>query len=126
MAQKESSRSRAAAPNGDSHPPVFVGDQAAQAGAARGMPISAPAFRRLRAYAFDPSLSLELDFAGLNQVTLKVPWECDPETGEDLLGPGPVGEYLEVVDCDPASNCFYAPVDLDAPYVLAQDGLEPS
>jgi hypothetical protein len=47
-----------------------------------------------------------------------VPWEC--------LDPGPVGEYLEVVDCDPASSCFYAPVDLNDPMLLAQDGLEPS
>jgi hypothetical protein len=45
--------------------------------------------------------------------------------GGGLL-PGPVGEYLEVVDHDPASNCFYAPVDLNHPHLLAQDGLPPS
>ena len=27
--------------------------------------------------------------------------------------PGPVGEYLEVVDVDPASNKVYEPVDLN-------------
>lgn len=50
----------------------------------------------------------------------------DPEGDGDLLRPGPVGEYLEVVDFDPASNCFYEPVDLNHPYLLAQDGLAPS
>lgn len=77
-----------------------------------------PAFRRLRAYAFDPSLSLsiDLDIAALNETVLKVPWEED-------LGPGPVGEYLEVVDFDPASNAFYAPVDPNDPRLLGQDGL---
>jgi hypothetical protein len=39
---------------------------------------------------------------------------------------GPVGEYLEVIDYDPASKCFYAPVDLDDERLLAQDGLPPA
>jgi hypothetical protein len=30
------------------------------------------------------------------------------------------------VDYDPATNCFYAPVDLNDPYLLATDGLAPS
>ncbi len=90
------------------------------------IPIPRPPFRRLRVYAFDPSLDTQLDTAVVNRVTLKVPWEVDPESGGDLLVPGPVGEYLEVVDVDPASDCFYAPVDLNQPYLLAQDGLEPS
>jgi hypothetical protein len=38
----------------------------------------------------------------------------------------PVGEYLEVVDYDPASECFYAPVDLNHSFLLAEDGLAPS
>ncbi|HSS77803.1 MAG TPA: peptidase S8, partial [Thermoanaerobaculia bacterium] len=33
--------------------------------------------------------------------------------------------YLEVVDVDPASNCCYAPVDLDDRYLLAESGLDP-
>jgi hypothetical protein len=37
-----------------------------------------------------------------------------------------VGEYLEVVDCDPAGGCFYEPVDLNNPHLLATDGLAPS
>ena len=85
-----------------------------------------PPYRRLRGYAFDPSLQIELETAVTNQVIFKVPWECNTCTGENLLGPGPVGEYLEVIDYDPASGCFYAPVDLDNMYLLAQDGLAPS
>jgi len=80
--------------------------------------VNKPAFRKLRAYTFDPSLSLQLDTAVINNITYKVPWE--------ELKPGPVGEYIEVLDYDPSSNCFYRPVDLDDQYVLAQDGLEPS
>jgi hypothetical protein len=80
--------------------------------------INKPAFRKLKAYAFDPSLSIQLDNAVINDITYKVPWE--------ELKPGPVGEYVEVVDYDPSSTCFYNPVDLEDRYVLAQDGLEPS
>ncbi len=47
-----------------------------------------------------------------------MPWED--------LAPGPIGEYLEVIDYDPAAKCFYDPVNLDDPYLLAQDGLPPS
>ena len=43
----------------------------------------------------------------------------------NFLGPGPVGEYLEVVDVDPASDGLSA-VDLNDPYLLAQNGLAPS
>ncbi len=81
--------------------------------------ISTPLFRRLRGYSFDPSLSVQLDTALFNEAVFKVRWE-------EQLKTGPVGEYLEVVDFDPASNCFYEPVDLNNPYVLAQDGLLPS
>ena len=31
-----------------------------------------------------------------------------------------------MIDVDPASDAFYEPVDLDDPYLLAQDGLSPS
>ncbi|HVT17665.1 MAG TPA: hypothetical protein VHQ90_15995 [Thermoanaerobaculia bacterium] len=100
-----------------------------------------PAFRRLRVYAFDPSLETQLDTAVINQVTLKVPWESgipsdDPDDealpclgrqeGDGELQKGPVGEYLEVIDVDPASACFYPPVDLNDRHLLAQDGLPPS
>ena len=81
-------------------------------------PIGPPASRLLRGYAFDPSLSTTLDTAGINETTFAVRWET--------LARGPVGEYVEVVDHDPASGRFYEPVDLEHPHVLAQDGLAPS
>jgi hypothetical protein len=59
-----------------------------------------------------------LETLPISTVAFKVPWE--------RLDPGPVGEYLEVVDYDPASNCFYDPVDLDDPRLLAEDGYAPS
>jgi hypothetical protein len=77
-----------------------------------------PTSRSLRVYAFDPSFNWQLDTAVINQMTLQVPWED--------LDPGPAGEYLEVVDVDPASDCCYAPVDLDDPHLLAMDGLDPA
>ena len=77
-----------------------------------------PAFRCLRGYSIDPSLTTRLETAPISEVTFKVPWEP--------LERGPVGEYLEVIDVDPASGCFYEPVDLEHPHVLAQDGLPPS
>ena len=58
-------------------------------------------------------------FALVNQAVFRVVWE-------DNLEPGPVGQYLEVVDFDPPSDCFYTPVDLNDQFVLAQDGLGPS
>ncbi|MDB5471554.1 MAG: peptidase [Caulobacter sp.] len=81
-------------------------------------PVHAPASRRLRVYAFDPSLSAAQDTAAINIARLDVRWE-------ENLKPGPIGEYLEVVDVDPASGRAYAPVDLNHPHLLSQDGLAP-
>lgn len=81
--------------------------------------------RRLRVFAFDPAMGVALETAGINEVTLCVPWERDID-GNDVLRPGPVGEYLEVVDRDPASRAFYAPVDLNDPHLVAECGLLPS
>src|SRR6478609_9337094 len=78
-----------------------------------------PPYRRLRIYAFDPGASTSLDTAVINEAVLKLPWE-------DGVRPGPIGEYLEVIDVDPASRAFYDPVDLDHPSLLAQDGHPPS
>jgi hypothetical protein len=80
--------------------------------------IPSPKERLLQVFAFDPSLNLSLDTAVINHLRLAIPWED--------LGPGPVGEYLEVVDIDPSSGLFYPPLDLDEPYLLVQDGLNPS
>ncbi len=77
-----------------------------------------PPCRKLRGFAVDPSLATRLDTVNISEVTFEVPWEN--------VKPGPIGEYLEVVDVDPASQTFYAPVDLNAPALLAQDGLPPS
>ncbi len=83
------------------------------------VPTPYPVFRRLRGYAFDPELSTRLETAPINEVVFLVPWEKD-------LKPGPSGEYVEVVDHDPASGCFYAPVNLSHSFLLAEDGLPPS
>jgi hypothetical protein len=52
-----------------------------------------------------------------------LPWDF---ADGNHLRPGPVGEYLEVVDFDPSNALFYPPVDLNHPHLLAQDGLPPS
>jgi hypothetical protein len=77
-----------------------------------------PTYRLLRGYAFDPSLATRLETALVSEITYQVPWET--------LDEGPVGEYVEVVDYDPPSQCYYAPVKLDDPAILAQNGLAPS
>ncbi|HLL30755.1 MAG TPA: hypothetical protein VK403_07145 [Allosphingosinicella sp.] len=82
-----------------------------------------PPVRRLRVYAFDPQASMQIDTAGINVATIELPWE---QRFEPALEPGPVNEYLEVIDVDPVSGQFYEPVDLNHPFVLAQDGLAPS
>ena len=101
---------------------------AARAGAAEDQPVSEPqpsledpAYRRLRVYAVDPSLSTRLATAGFNEVALDLRWEA--------LEKGPKGEYLEVEDVyeDAAgAERRYQPVDLDDPRLLAQDGWAPS
>ena len=85
--------------------------------------LSPPPARRLRVYAFDPHASLELGTAKFSHALISLPWN-DPSDGK--LEAGPVNDYLEVIDVDPISGQFYAPIDLDAPQVLAQDGLPPS
>ena len=67
---------------------------------------------------WEPSLTTAVDLAPISEVLFKVPWEP--------LQAGPIGEYLEVIDVDPASGCFYEPVDLQHEALLAQDGLAPS
>ncbi len=81
-------------------------------------PLPKPESRALRIFAYDPSLESDLKTLDVTDTVTHVRWE--------QLEPGPVGEYLEVVDVDPASNACYAPVDLDAPALLAQNGLRPA
>ena len=86
----------------------------------------APGLRRLRIFAFDPSLAQRIDTLGINTLAVRLTWERDARTGKSLLQKGPIGEYLEVIDVDPASGMAYFPVDLDDGDILAQDGLPPS
>ena len=104
--------------------------------------IPTPPFRKLRGYAIDPSLSISLSTRQVNDLVYKVKWEelelrandkkdeqtpVDNRNDEDeLQGSYPVGEYLEIVDYDPASSLFYEPINLDDPHLLAQDGYAPS
>lgn len=87
--------------------------------ARRGVEPDYPVTRRLRVYAIDPSMEAQISTFHLTEATLRVPWER-------RLAPGPVGEYLEVVDIDPASGAAYAPVDLDDHRILSESGLQPS
>ena len=73
-----------------------------------------PAVRPLRVYAFDPTAGRNLS----NYMTINVRHE--------RLTPGPIGKYLAVIDYDASNDCYYEPVDLDAPAVLIRGGLEPS
>lgn len=82
-----------------------------------------PAMRRFRVYAFDPLASTSLDSVVFNDAVISLPWE---EPWEEPLTEGPSGEYVEVVDFDPASGLFYAPVNPNDPLLLAQNGLPPS
>lgn len=77
-----------------------------------------PIYRYLRGYCLDPGFSTRLDTASINEVTYRIPFE-------DLV-PGPVGEYVEVMDFDPPSNCWYEPVNLSDEAIASQHGLAPS
>ena len=79
---------------------------------------SPPVNRRLRVFSFDPSTSGALETVDINQTVVTIPWEA--------VDPGPSGEYIEVVDHDPASGCFYAPVNLNDTQLIAADGLAPA
>ena len=84
-----------------------------------------PLRRRLQVFALDPSLGVSLATFESKVVTVDIRFEGDKQ-GRSSLSPGPVGEYIEVIDVDPASDRFYPPVDLDHPSLLLSDGLTPS
>jgi hypothetical protein len=86
---------------------------------ARNPKVRQPAYRPLRVYAYDPSLGARLETLGINEAILDVRWE-------ENLEPGPIGEYIEIIDVDPASQCCYAPVDLNNAHLLTQSGHAPS
>jgi len=76
-----------------------------------------PDIRRLQVFTLDPSAENELELASVSRSILPIEWE-------DSLIPGPIGEYLEVIDYDPSTGCFYTPVNLNDH--LATDGKSPS
>ncbi len=77
-----------------------------------------PTYRMLKGYTIDPGFSTRLDTMLINESVYKIKWED--------LKPGPIGEYVEVIDYDPVNYCFYEPVDLDSKEILSQQGLNPS
>jgi hypothetical protein len=100
-------------------PPNADAGTAAAPMSAESVSVPAPLQRKIRLYAFDPILGTRVDTESINETTLEVQWEPN-------LKPGPVGEYVEVVDVDPASGSCYAPVDLNHPHLLATNGLDPA
>jgi hypothetical protein len=76
--------------------------------------VPTPAVRSLQVYAVDPSVGKN---AG-NRATVHVPWET--------LSPGPTGRKIAVIDYCPSTGCYYPPVDLDDPLLLANNGFDPS
>ena len=80
--------------------------------------MSDPVYRYLRGYSLDPGFSSKLDTAGINEVEYRIPFE--------QLAPGPIGQYVEVIDFDPASKCWYEPVNLSDERIATQHGLAPS
>ena len=80
--------------------------------------MSLPPYRYLRGYSLDPGFSTRLDTAGINEVVYRIPFEP--------LEPGPIGEYIEVMDVDPATDAWYEPVDLgdETDRVPARPGAE--
>jgi hypothetical protein len=77
-----------------------------------------PVYRHLRGYSLDPGFSTRLATAAINEVVYHIPFE--------ELEPGPVGEYIEVLDFDPASNTWYEPVNLSDERIASQNGFAPS
>src|ERR1043166_82529 len=81
--------------------------------------------RKLRIFAFDPSLARRHETISINEVAVSIPWEMDKtQPSQRLLGP--VGEYIEVIDYDPSLDLFYLPIDLHDPKLLADNGLRPA
>ena len=77
-----------------------------------------PVFRDLRVFAVDPGATTHLELLAVNETTLRVPWET--------LQPGPVGEYVAVLDKDDQDREVFPGVNLNSLEALATDGLPPS
>jgi len=76
--------------------------------------VPTPPMRSLQVCAVDPSTGKRSE----NQITVRVPWEP--------LLPGPTGRKIAVIDYDAANKCYYPPINLDDPLLLANDGLDPT
>jgi hypothetical protein len=85
-------------------------------------------YRYLRGYTLDPGFSTNLNTMDINETVYRIRWEDLSTYQGDIRLPsyGPSGEYFEVIDIDPPSQCYYQPVDLDSVDVLSQNGLKPS
>jgi hypothetical protein len=79
------------------------------------MELDKPPHRILKVYALDPSAG---NYIG-NVMSVTVKWEDD-------LKPGPIGSKIAVIDYDGGNKCYYPPVNLNDPWVLARGGLDPS
>jgi hypothetical protein len=101
--------------NGETREQAHLPTQLSADAAISGPQVATPRRRRLRTFAFDP-MSTRLSGRFL---TISVPYETN-------LGKGPQGKLLRVVDYDPVRESWYALVDLDDAFILAQDGLQPS
>ena len=109
-----------AGPAGAEHSAPSRADTRPSSSAWEAWSVPPAAMRKLRVFSFDPLYATELESLGAEQLTIELPWDF---ADGNRLEPGPVGEFVEVVDYDPASGCFYPPVDLNHPNVLAQGGL---
>ena len=105
--------------NGNATIPAHTAQETALARRVRDRPSG----RQLRIFASDPTWRDSLETLHLSEAVVTIPWEGTPD---NPLRPGPTGEYLEIVDVDPASGCAYPPIDLNDPYLLAANGLKPS
>ena len=63
-----------------------------------------PPFRKLRGYAFDPSLSIKLDTVQVNNIIYNVEWEYLDLFPGSTKQTVPSGEYTEIIDYEPATR----------------------
>ncbi len=83
-------------------------------------------YRYLQGYTLDPGYSSQLDSISFNQTIYRIRWEdMIPPTNRNAKQ-HINGEYFEVIDIDPSSNCYYEPLNLNSIEVLSQNGLPPS
>ncbi len=83
------------------------------------------AARTLSVFAFDPAVAGAFENKRVKTLVISLPWEMERlDEGAPFVGPR--GEYLEVVDYDPASGTFYNPVDLNDPSARLNNGLNPA